>query len=124
MNRIITLSALLGAITLGMMQTGFTLYSDHSVVDSDGQLAFFLVHLKRKGRWELATLAIDESTDEMFINSNGDVVALDDGLAKEILKEGVLAKLITGASGIRIDESSCDENLCPGEVISSLQILR
>ena len=124
MNRIITLSALLGAVALGMMQTGFTQYRDHSVVDSDGQLAFFLVQLKRKGRWELATLAIDESTDEMFINSNGDVVALDDGLAKEILKEGVLAKLITGASGIRIDESSCDENLCPGEVISSLQILR
>ncbi|MBY0538456.1 hypothetical protein K2P47_03615 [Patescibacteria group bacterium] len=117
MNRIMTLSVLLGVVALGILHTWYSLYGDYSVVESD-DLAIFEIHLKKYGRSERAMLAIYESTDQMFISSNGDVVALDDALAKEILKEGVLSELITGTSGIKIHEESCDQNSCDGEVLS------
>ena len=119
MNRIVILSALLFAVALGMLQAGHDLYRDYAVIQSDGQLSVHMILFDNGGQTNSATLAIDENTDEMYLHfGKGDAFRVDTSLSEEILKEGVLQKLITGAAGIRIDGDSCLRKFCTGEITS------
>lgn len=111
--RAMVIVALVGIVPLA----GCVSNSAEMVTTQDGVFSFHDIRLQKGGLIHWAVLGVDNRTGQVIVNFGGETLTLGRQLIENLLSEGVLASVISGAAGIKISENgNCGGKGCSGNI--------
>ena len=111
--RVMATVAIVGIVPLA----GCVQNTAEMVTTQDGVFSFHDVRLQKGGLIHWAVLGVDNRTGQVIVNFGGETLTLGRQLIENLLSEGVLASVISGAAGIKISENgNCGGKGCSGNI--------